>query len=224
MVKVPGGPFFMGCNERVDSKCDNDEKPGRTLNVSTYWVDKTEVTVAQYARCVRAGVCSADGLTMPYLDRERPESAESCNWGKPGREQHPINCVDWYQAGAYCAWAGKRLPTEAEWEKAARGTDRRKYPWGNTTYGVAARLANIKGESDGYVGTAPVGSYPRGASPYGALDMAGNVWEWVTDPVGNGRRVRGGSWSDEPGHQRASNRGLLPAQARDESVGVRCAR
>src|SRR5262249_33048753 len=149
----PKGTFFMGCNERVDTECDDDEKPGRRVNVGAFQIDKTEVTVEQYGKCVKAGACNSKGLTMPYWGRdeeparEHPEGAKECNWGKTGRERHPINCVDWEQARTYCAWAGKRLPMEAEWEKAARGTDGRKYSWGNAGYGAGGLVANIADET-----------------------------------------------------------------------------
>lgn len=144
------------------------------------------VTVAQYKKCTTDGGCT------------EPDSGPFCNWNAKGRDNHPINCVDWYQATQYCEWAGKRLPREAEWEKAARGTDGRKYPWGDDEFAEALkRRANIADEDarsalgcdgiplvaagyhDGFVTTAPVGFFPDGASPYGARDMAGNVMEWV---------------------------------------------
>jgi formylglycine-generating enzyme required for sulfatase activity len=231
MVLVPGGSFFMGCNESVDGECDPDEKPGRNVDVAAFRIDKTEVTVEDYRKCVNSGRCSSPG------------EGQYCNWGKSGRDRHPINCVSWDQAVAYCEWRGKRLPTEAEWEKAARGMDRRKYPWGNAGYGAAGRVANIADESakrvfadwttaegydDGNVETAPVGSYPAGASPYGALDMVGNVWEWTSDwypgKVGEARVVRGGSWDYPPQSARASLRNRLRAGARNRSLGFRCAR
>jgi hypothetical protein len=204
MVTVAGGPFFMGCNEKVDSSCQTDERPGQLVIVAPFAIDRTEVTVAQYRACVEAGRC------------DEPDSSDpSCNWGKPDRDSHPVNCVDWYQATAYCDWAGKRLPTEAEWEKAARGTDRRVYPWGNAWETDRANVA-----SDG---TKPVGSYPSGASPYSALDMAGNVWEWVSDNVGGGRGLRGGSWYGRPSHARASYRLSSGPGDRRVDVGFRCA-
>ena len=139
------------------------------------------------------------------------ETDGACNYGTSGRENHPINCLDWDQARAYCAWAGKRLPTEAEWEKAARGTDGRKYPWGNT--GLDCNRVIYPVCPSGNWGTAPVGSKPLGVSPYGTLDMIGNVWQWVEDdwhwdyteapadgsawvdsPRGSYRVVHGGAW------------------------------
>jgi formylglycine-generating enzyme required for sulfatase activity len=213
----------------VDTECWDDEKPGRRVQVSAFQIDKTEVTVSAYRRCVQAGACSA------------PATGGSCNWGQEGRGQHPVNCIDWEQARTYCTWAGKRLPTEAEWEKAARGTDGRKYAWGNRGYGAAGLVANIADEAakrqypdwtvadgynDGFVETAPVGSFPAGASPYGAVDMIGNVWEWTADWDGSGRTsrvVRGGSWYGNPRYARASYR-LRPAPGeRNDDIGVRCA-
>lgn len=205
MVLVPAGEFFMGCNEEADKACSSDEKPGRSVFLDAFAIDKTEVTVAEYRQCVEAGKCTSTGLTMPYWDgKEHAESASFCNWDKSDGAQHPINCVDWMQADAYCRWAGKRLPTEAEWEKAARGTDKRVYPWGNEWDATKANAIPR--------GTVPVGSFPTGASPFGVLDLSGNVWEWTADwydsayyqngptqnPSGPGtgifRSVRGGSW------------------------------
>jgi eukaryotic-like serine/threonine-protein kinase len=210
------------------------------LGTDAWADDTTEVTVAAYARCRRAEQCSSSGLTLPFFDgKDQPESAEFCNWGKPGRENHPINCVNWDQAVAFCKWAGKRLPTEAEWEKAARGTDGRTYPWGSASYGSGGRMANIADETakrrypewtiaagydDGSVGTSEVGSFPAGASPYGALDMIGNVFEWTADPFEGGRAVRGGSWDVGPSGARASARSWVAGENRNANVGFRCTR
>jgi formylglycine-generating enzyme required for sulfatase activity len=240
MVTVAAGPFLMGCNEAVDSECLDDERPGHTVVVKAFKIDRTEVTVRQFARCVAAGACSSAGLTMPfYGGKDQPERAAYCNWQQKGREQHPINCVSWQQATAYCAWVGKRLPTEAEWEKAARGTDGRKYPWGNTGYASAGKVANVAdasahrqlpdlstagGYDDGYVGTAPVGSMPKGAAPSGALDMIGNVWEWTADSRDGGRVVRGSSWTFDPRLARVSLRGHSDPAVRAADGGFRCAR
>jgi len=248
MVSVPAGKFYMGCNEQVDSECNSNEKPGRWVYVDAIRIDKTEVTVAAYRRCVQAGRCSSEGLTSGILGE--------CNWDRGDRENHPLNCVTWEQAQAYCEWAGKRLPTEAEWEKAARGTDGRKYPWGNSGYGAGGRVANIpdetakrrwpnwpiaQGYDDGYFATAPVGSFPAGASPYGTLDMVGNVWEWVqgwygadyyrqgpnrnpTGPdSGQSRVLRGGSWNLVRRHDRASSRAGDAPGSRHDPGGFRCA-
>ncbi|MBI3800775.1 MAG: SUMF1/EgtB/PvdO family nonheme iron enzyme [Deltaproteobacteria bacterium] len=213
----------MGCNEEVDQVCESDEKPGRKVSLDAYSIGKYEVTVAEYRRCVEAG---GKGCTSPG-------SGEICNWGKEGHEDHPINCVDWNQAQGYCQWAGKRLPTEAEWEKAARGTDGRVYPWGNQW---EAKRANVDGS-----GTAAVGSYSAGVSPYGSYDMAGNVLEWVQDwyaedyyrrgPVKNPKGpangeykvVRGGSWFPGPRGVRVSYRSGGDSGGRVGSLGFRCA-
>ena len=159
-----------------------------------------------------------------------------CNWQKPDRDRHPVNCVDWKHAGEYCAFAGKRLPTEEEWEFAARGADGRKYPWGPAA--PAAQLCwNGEGSDVGKgnrQGTCPVASYPSGASPFGAYDMAGNVWEWTADAYcpygrkgcGDERRViRGGAWNNlVPQYVRAQDRATEAAESRPENVGFRCAK
>ena len=240
MVKVPGGHFYMGCNEKLDSECDPDEKPGRTMKLPPFFIDVTEVTVNAYAACVGAGKCSdhhLDGYEWPGQAFTR---SGSCNWSKSERGEHPINCVAWQQANQYCAWKGHRLPTEPEWEKAARGTDGQKYPWGNTGY-EQTPVANIadetakrtfsglpiaEGYEDGLLETGPVGSFPRGASPYDALDMIGNVWEWTSDEYSSDEKLRvarGGGWRDEPAYARASNRYGYSPSYRNYYLGFRCA-
>lgn len=243
MVEVPAGPFFMGCRGRLEVECDDAEKPGKTVTVGAFSIDKTEVTAAAFKRCVDARACSSSGLDMPYWsDQPQPDWAWACTWGKAGQSEHPINCVDWSQAEAFCRWAGKRLPTEAEWEKAARGTDGWEYPWGNSCYGsTSSPVANIadatakkkfsgwptaEGYTDGYEATAPVGRFPAGQSPYGALDMMGNVWEWVSYwyTEDKYRLLRGGSWRDRPSNARASYRVWRDPAARFPFIGFRCAR
>jgi formylglycine-generating enzyme required for sulfatase activity len=190
-VYVPAGPFIMGSSDRDSSALDT-EKPQQTdLALDAFWIMRTEVTNVQYNRCVRAGVCRKPG---------------SLSWDDPTYAEYPVILVTWYQANEYAQWVGGRLPTEAEWEKACRGTDGRIYPWGNAT--PTSELANF-GMNVG--DTMPVGSYPDGASPYSALDMAGNVWEWTSTKwvdayknyqsddslEGSERRVlRGGSFYD----------------------------
>jgi formylglycine-generating enzyme required for sulfatase activity len=210
MVLVPAGEFFYGCNARVDSECDDDEKPGRTMSLPAFRIDRTEVTVAAYKACVDADRCAA------------PDTGGPCNWGT-SRTDHPVNCVDWNQAQTYCAWKGKRLPTEQEWEKAARGTDGRKYAWGNEGMS-SGRFANIEGTADGWAQTSPMGKFPASRSPYGAEDMIGNVWEWCENdysPVS--KALRGASWVSELRYARASVRGWDDPGVRNVSYGFRCA-
>lgn len=221
MVRVPAGMFWYGCNYGVVPYCDRDEEPGQRVTLGEFWIDRTEVTVDAYGKCVRAGRCT------------RPGTGGWCNWGKSERGNHPINCVDWYQAKAYCAWAGKRLPTEEEWEKASRGTDGRKYPWGNQTASCRyAVMADGGVRGCGRASTWPVGSKPEGASPYGALDMGGNVWEWTANgyfpdwfpPWLRYRVVRGGSWGDVSWYVRTSTRTGISPRDRNYFLGFRCAR
>lgn len=220
MVDVPAGDFWMGCNEEVDTNCDDDEKPGRTVTLSAFEIDVTEVTQDQYAACVAAGDC--------------PEPA--CPWDCE-RTDYPASCLTFAAANAYCAWAGKRLPTEAEWEKAARGEDGLKYPWGNDE--PTCDLANMGGCGDV---AAPVGSVPDGASPYGVLDMAGNMVEYVSDwyiatyyatapavdPTGpaSGSRFggRGGGFRSDANYQRTSKRDVYDPPDQGAALGFRCAR
>jgi eukaryotic-like serine/threonine-protein kinase len=159
LLYVPEGEFLMGSADS-DPDATPQEKPQHTVSLDAFWIDQTEVTGAMYARCVAGGKCKPRWcLSGPEFD------------------QHPAVCVDWFNAKAYCEWAGRRLPTEAEWEKAARGTDDRLYPWGNEPATCELAVMN-DGSGNGCGGgsaSTRVGSKPKGASPYGALDMAGNV-------------------------------------------------
>jgi formylglycine-generating enzyme required for sulfatase activity len=221
MVSVPAGDFPMGCNDQVDTGCDPNEKPLHTVTLGAFAIDRTEVTQGQYTSCVQAGTCSAP----------------SCDWNCAATES-PAACIDWPQAKAFCAWAaGKRLPTEAEWEKTARGSDGRKYPWGNED--ADCTRVNMAGCGDR---AQDVGSHASGASPYGALDMAGNVVEmvadWydatfyqsspVTDPRGpaTGTRYsgRGGGYKSEAVWQRVSARDWYDPSDISKTLGFRCAR
>ncbi len=213
MIKIPAGTMRMGSPARPD------ERPVHPVSLPAFEMDRVEVTATEYQRCVDAGKCSAPG------------NAKTCNLGQPGRENHPINCVDWNQATNYCQWAGKRLPSEEEWEYAARGSDGRSYPWGKTKPTDKEvcwrRFASEQG-------TCAVGSHPAGASAFGLLDMAGNVWEWTASgfsrnygkPRSDELRVnRGGGWGDvQVTLFRATTRGRWPASKRLDVLGFRCAR
>jgi formylglycine-generating enzyme required for sulfatase activity len=249
MVHVPGGTFSMGSPNGVG---DEDERPQHQVTLSDYCIDKTEVTVAAYRRCVASGTCTA----APEPTKDGIDSL--CNGTRADRHDHPVNCVDWNQAEAYCAWANKRLPSEAEWEHAARGGDGRTYPWGNEAPSVkrlnacgsecrvlGKRLGRewkvMYEDNDGREATAPVGSFPSGASPFGALDMAGNVWEWTADwygaymagastnphgpKDGTTRVIRGGGWFDiDAAWLRGAIRDGYGSADRYADVGFRCAR
>jgi formylglycine-generating enzyme required for sulfatase activity len=216
MVAVPAGEFTMGSPAGQGSE---DEHPQHQVTLDGYWIDRTEVTNAQYRRCVEAGACAQAGCM----------GDSSYN-----ADAQPVVCVSWEDAAAYCGWAGARLPTEAEWEKAARGTEGRTYPWGDEAPDCGrANYSGCEGRPSG------VGSHPGGASPYGVLDMAGNVWEWVSDwydgsyygrsPAGNPqgpesgqyRVLRGGSCYNVSDFVRSAYRGgYIPGDRCD--VGFRC--
>jgi eukaryotic-like serine/threonine-protein kinase len=225
MVYVPEGEFLMGSPE---GEGESDEHPQHSVVLDAFWIDRTEVTNAQYARCLDAGTCSQPGCWH----------SNSFN-----ANDQPVVCVDWPQARAYCEWAGGRLPTEAEWERAARGTDGRTYPWGNQAATCQyAVIDDGSSNSCGQGGAAwAVGSRPEGASPYGALDMAGNVREWVADwyladyydrspqrsptgpESGESRVHRGGSWLSGADTVRSAFRNADPPGIRIYNVGFRCA-
>jgi formylglycine-generating enzyme required for sulfatase activity len=209
MAHVPAEQFAMGSADG-----DPFDGPKHAVAVAAFDIDVTEVTAGDYATCVAARRCAAP----------QAEISARCTWGKPERRNHPINCVRWEQANDYCAFVGKRLPTEAEWEYAARGPDERPYPWGSSPPGQ--RICWMR------EGTCEVGTYPDGKSPFGALDMAGGVAEWTADQACgyDGTRCqdahvyRGGSWfSNEAGDVRSTARGFRGPIPRDD-VGVRCAR
>lgn len=163
MALVPGGTFKMGSPEGTG---EDDERPLHEVVLSPYYMDVFETTNRVYRRCVDAGACAPPEIRMLFDD--------------PRLADHPVVIVDWEQARKFCQWAGKRLPTEAEWEFAARGPDGRIYPWGNEWDPSRANW-NGEDEGEGTAGTKPVGSYPSGVSPFGIHEMAGNVWEWCAD-------------------------------------------
>lgn len=163
MLLVPGGTFMMG----AENEGQLDERPAHPVTVRAFYLDETEVTNEAYLRCVAAGVCRAPD----------PRSAEANHVGPDARfrgPRQPVSSISWESARNYCAWIGKRLPTEAEWERAARGDDGRRYPWGNEPPTEDRAVF-------GHSVTQDVGTHPAGAGPYGHQDLAGNVWEWVED-------------------------------------------
>jgi formylglycine-generating enzyme required for sulfatase activity len=240
MVFVPEGEFIMGTNPNEDPFFWGAEGPAHEVYVDAFWIYQTEVTNAMYQACVAEKACPKPLRNDSRTVADYYTAEEYANY--------PVIQVNWVLAVAYCQWAGGRLPTEAEWEKAARGTDGRLFPWGNTP--LAPDLASFCGSScpgsdkesidDGYPEIAPVGIFPGGASPYGALDMAGNVWEWVFDyfdqnyysrseydnprgPASGSRRViRGGSWFNPADGLRTLSRASLPPQVGLDTVGFRC--
>ncbi|MCC6647512.1 MAG: SUMF1/EgtB/PvdO family nonheme iron enzyme [Polyangiaceae bacterium] len=223
MVAIPGGKFKMGSEDG-----DPDERPAHEEEVKGFKLDETEVTVGAYARCVKEGKCTT------------PVTGGRCNW-VGGREKHPVNCVNWEQAKAFCEAAGKRLPTEVEWEYAARGgAEGRKYSWGSEEPGARA-CWDGEGNDEGAGkrrGTCEVGKYAAGA--YGLRDMGGNVWEWTADVYcpyrkeggqdtackydAKARVYRGGGWNNvNPVSLRGALRVRGEPSGRDGDLGFRCA-
>ena len=227
LLYVPAGEFQMGSDKGQDK-----EKPVHTVSLDAFWIDQTDVTNAMFAQYVSSG------------GGNEPPSQNSSNTRKSYYQNseyadYPVIWVDWSQADAYCKWAGRSLPTEAQWEKAARGTDGRTYPWGE---GADPGKANFNGKD-----TTKVGSYPEGASPYGALDMAGNVFQWVADwysdtyyqnspdknppgagpdesPSGSARVLRGGAWDGSGEDLRSFTRANgNPSSGKNSDIGIRCA-
>lgn len=261
MVFIPAGEFQMGSDES-DLKASPDELPQRKVYLDAYWIDRTEVTNAMFARFIhfsgyqteaeRKGASNVyqapNWIMIAGADWRYPQGPAS---GVENLQDHPVVQVSWNDAQAYCRWAGKRLPSEAEWEKAARGTDARRYPWGDQPVEqTRLNFADLntgfswysREDDDGYSFTAPVGSYADGASPYGVLDMAGNVWEWVADgyvpdayselPVDNPigvlnsaeRVLRGGSWMSDAWSVRSANRSRYTPETTRPFIGFRCAK
>jgi formylglycine-generating enzyme required for sulfatase activity len=246
MVDIPAGEFWMGSTPeereygyRLDETLHGSTVARRQgwfevetrqrLDLSAYRIDRNLVTNADYARFV-----AATGHRAPFVSESVWRGYRLVH-GYPtvvkflwrdelppaGREQHPVVLVSHADAAAYCAWRGTRLPSEAEWEKAARGTDGRYFPWGDTF--DAARLNS---EDGGPFDTVPVGSYPNGQSPYGVLDMAGQVFEWTAtlfkaEPPRY--MVKGGSWDDFPGVTRSAARHGRPPELKHILIGFRCA-
>jgi len=202
MVGLPGGTYAVGAAKR-------------RVTIKPYCLDATEVVADAYATCVRGGQCSDAGV----------KCGDEATYGVSGSERHPMNCVDWSQADTYCRTQGKRLPTEEEWEWAARGTTRGwKYPWGNDDPPVSACWSGASKKA----GTCVVGTFPASDSAEGIHDLAGNVWEWTASrfaPNDPERVGRGGGWRGEDAlHLRAANRGKNAPSLRVTILGFRCAR
>jgi len=228
MVLIPAGEFTMGSDAGEDN-----ERPPQKIELDAFWIDIHPVTNQQYQRCVAEEMCTPPGRAYSFT--------RGAYYGNPDYADYPVIYVNWQQAQDYCQWAGGRLPGEAEWEKAARGTDGRSYPWGEES--PTCDLANYGavGGEGGCVGdTSEVGGYPEGASPYGVLDMAGNVWEWTgdlyheensqsgsvdsADAAGGGIHplLRGGAWNGNDSFLRTSFRFWFFADYSIDFFGFRC--
>ena len=240
LLSIPAGVAQLGSESG-----EADERPRRQLSVPAFRLMRTEVTNAAFAAFVEATghVTSAEQTGKGWVWRQGEwRHVAGADWRHPqgpgstleGRQAHPVAQVSWVDARAYCQWRGLRLPTDTEWEYAARGDDARRYPWGDEAPRQGGRQRANYGTDpccapdaqDGYALTAPVGQYPSGASPFGALDMAGNVWEWVADPHPDepgSYGIRGGGWGNNPYCLRTSYRHANPPAASLDMVGFRCA-
>ncbi|MEW6406685.1 MAG: SUMF1/EgtB/PvdO family nonheme iron enzyme, partial [Chloroflexota bacterium] len=206
-VLIPEGTFYMG---GVDGRAAGDEKPVHQVTMSAFWMDKVEVTNGMYALCVKAGACQ--------IPRELKSESQQLYYTNADFNDYPVVYVTWYMATSYCEWAGRRLPTEAEWERAARGDDTRTYPWGDQI--PDAQHANF----NSYFGdTSRVGSLPMGASPFGVLDLSGNVAEWVNDYYDKDYYSSGVNFNPGGPASRTSvfNRVVRGGSFRDEAVNIR---
>jgi len=240
MLLVPAGEYMMGSNNSA-----SDAAPTHTVRLDAYYIDKYEITNESYAECVDAGACAPP--------KDVSSSTRADYYGNPEFDDFPVVNVDWYMAGNYCSWRGTSLPTEAQWEVAARGENGFIYPWGNS---FECRNGNFDDETrsddfvvpggpncDGYEDTSPVGNYLSGKSPFGLFDMAGNVWEWVNDSylenyyttLGDGASnpmgpsggqyqvVRGGSWGSNDQVTQSIYRGKYKPADFYDFLGFRCA-
>ncbi len=245
LLPIPSGTAQVGSHDG-----EADERPVRHVPVAAFRLSRTEVTNRDFGAFISAThyVTQAEKRGWGWVWTDRWRQVHGANWQHPqgpgshilDRHDHPVVQVSWTDARAYCRWHRLRLPTDVEWEYAARGSDGRRYPWGNETpradgvqranYGTDACCA--PDAQDGYRLTAPVGRYPKGASPFGLLDMAGNVWEWVIDEPPNktsttttvsNQIIRGGGWGNNPYCLRAAYRHTNEPDASLDMVGFRCA-
>ncbi len=233
MIYIPAGEFQMGCDPEHygDFPCYPAELPLHTVYLDAYYIDTSEVTNGEYARCVATGACTTPESYRSYTRDEY--------YGDATFDNYPVIWVDWDQAQAYCTWVGGSLPTEAQWEKAARGSsDTRLFPWGDDDPNCS--LANFTFNTAYCVmDTSQIGSYPSAASPYGLMDMAGNIYEWGYDwyaedyytsspyenptgpESGTHKVMRGGSWDNNDSSMRTAARNLYPPYGSDR-IGFRC--
>ncbi len=229
MVRIPAGPFLLGSTREdvnwivqtffaESEEWYRDETPGQAMHLQEFFIDRYEVSVNRYKK---------------YLDSTQSNPPKYFDNPKFNQPEQPVVGVTWQEAVDYCAWEGKRLPTEAEWEKAARGTDGRRYPWGND---LDILRANVRGKDDKFRYTSPVGQFPEGKSPYGVMDMAGYVFEWTYDWYGPYpgseqknemfgeifKVIKGGSWFSDMDLARSALRGKNMPNHRQNYVGFRC--
>lgn len=252
MVFVPEGTFLMGSDPSIDTLADNDEFPLHEVELDGFWIDRTEVTNGQYSEFLNAqGNLGEGGVT--WLDIGDRDVLIELNNGdyisKTDFDNYPVVEISWYGANAYCQWLGGELPTEAQWEYAARGPDGRLFPWGNTIDSPRANYCDSNcsldwadmNVNDGYSEVAPIATYsPEGDSWVGATDMAGNVWEWVSDwyarnyygeadkdsplgpEIGDFKVMRGGGWNPDASNLRVANRDANTPDLRSDFIGFRC--
>jgi len=231
MAFIPAGDFYQGSSEEMvdwavkeffaeSREWYQDETPVRKVYLDDFFIDKYEMTVSRYRN---------------YLKQTGRPAPKYFDDAKFNQDDQPVVGVAWQEAKNYCAWAGKRLPSEAEWEKAARGADAKIYPWGHQP---DDKKANVRGMNDRYRYTAPIGKYPQGQSPYGVMDMAGNVWEWTdswyqpyphndtkSGLFGEKFKVaKGGSWFSNMDLARTALRGKMLPDQRQNYIGFRCAK
>jgi len=235
-VTIPAGSFLMGSDKRVDKQAYGDETPQHTVYLPEYRIARVPVTVAQFAAFGKATrhktAAEEQGWAWNWTGAEWKE-IKGADWAHPrgpksdvrDKQDHPVTCVSWHDALAFCRWAGVRLPTEVEWEKAARGTDGRIWPWGNREPNSGVCNFNMPGGD-----TTSVGRYPDGKSPYGLLDVAGNVWEWTSSLWGKdfsnpdyGYPYNPSGGRENQGAPDSVRRALRGGSFRDDAQNVRCA-
>ena len=236
MTRIAAGSLIIGCTRKEDPDCQpTDPAPKKIKRVKAFLIDKYEVSVADYRQCVAEQYCSDEDVDSQFWDGRRQRGSDLCNWKYPERRSHPMNCVSWHQAEDYCGWKNKRLPTNWEWEKAARGADGRIYAWGNRPH-VGCLHAVIDDnvthlpnrtvtDGCGRHSTWPVGSKPEGRTDAGVYNLMGNVREWTNDRFPDQKKkrsVRGGSWRYGPIDARGVHlEGHVPNE-RDATIGFRC--